>query len=111
VRAAKRGYATLVSPQEQQPGIRSASVELDLAQCPAATFFDFELMTTKMDEQRRLKARIVALERGLAEAREKNVGAGSRFLGDAEQDQMLHMLARTLKALKARQGSLHLLIQ
>jgi hypothetical protein len=53
-----------------------------------------------------LETRIVDLERRLVEAQEKDVDAGSRFLSDAEQDQMLHMLVRTLKALKARQAVL-----
>jgi hypothetical protein len=59
-----------------------------------------------IDEQSRWKTRIVDLERRLAEAQEKNVDVGSRFLSDAEQDQMLQMLVRTLKALKARQAVL-----
>ena len=53
-----------------------------------------------------METRIVDLERRLVEAQEKDVDAGSRFLSDAEQDQMLQMLVRTLKALKARQAVL-----
>ena len=67
-------------------------------------------MMAMMHEQSRLKARIVDLERRLAEVREENVGAGSGFLGNTEQDQMLQMLVRTLKAFKTRQANLQLLI-
>ena len=102
----KKGICDAGSPRSNKLAFDKPQPSFDLAQCPAATFGDFELMTTKIDEYSRLKARIVDLERGLAQAREKNVGAGSRFLGDAEQDQMLQMLVRTLKALKARQAVL-----
>ena len=64
-------------------------------------------MMTMSSEQSRLKARIADFELRIAEARESNVGPDSRFMGNAEQDQMLQMLLKTLKALKARQAVLH----
>jgi hypothetical protein len=64
-------------------------------------------MMAMTSEQSQLKARIADFERCIAEARESNAGPESRFMGNAEQDQMLQMLLKTLKALKARQAVLH----
>jgi hypothetical protein len=54
-----------------------------------------------IDEQRRLRARIADFELRIAEVREN--GEENRLISNAERDQMLQMLVRTLKALKARQ--------
>jgi hypothetical protein len=64
-------------------------------------------MMAMTNEQRRLKARIADFERCITEARENTGGSDSRFMGNGQQDQMLQMLVRTLKALKARQAALH----
>jgi hypothetical protein len=63
-------------------------------------------MMATVDEQSRLKARIADFELRIAEARENDTGAETRLIGNAERDQMMQMLVRTLKALKARQATL-----
>ena len=56
---------------------------------------------TAADEQCRLNARIADFELRIQRMK---TGAKSRFMGDAEQAQVLQMLLRTLQALKARQS-------
>ena len=60
-----------------------------------------------VDEQIRLKARIADFELRILELR-KNACAGSGFLQNAEQDQVLQMLLRTLRALKVHEASTQL---
>ena len=63
-------------------------------------------MMAMVDEQSRLKARIADFELRIAEARKDETSGESLLMGNAERDQLLQMLVRTLNALRARHATL-----
>jgi hypothetical protein len=74
---------------------------IDFAQYGALASVQYPRMMALVDEQSRLRARIADFELRILQARE-NAHAGGGFMRTAEQDQVLQMLVRTLRALQAR---------